>query len=117
MERPLVARLVAAALLTLLAAASPAAAAPRAWQEPITLGTAASAGPGAAAGALTSGGYAVAAWDEGSPAGRRVAVKPAGGAPAVSARYDRAGSPAFAPDPASGACIAWRHDGCSASGP
>lgn len=117
MERPLVARLVAAALLTLLAAASPAAAAPRAWQEPITLGTAASAGPGAAAGALTSGGDAVAAWDEGSPAGLRVAVKPAGGAPAVSALDDRAGSPAVAADRAGGAFVAWRHDDGAGSGP
>src|SRR5437773_1705229 len=117
MERPLVARLVAAALLTLLAAAWPAAAAPRAWQEPITLGTAASAGPGAAAGALTSGGDAVAAWDEGSPAGLRVAVKPAGGAPAVSALDDRAGSPAVAADRAGGAFVAWRHDDGAGSGP
>src|SRR5439155_19463 len=108
MERPLVARLVAAALLTLLAAASPAAAAPRAWQEPITLGTAASAGPGAAAGALTSGGDAVAAWDEGSPAGLRVAVKPAGGAPPVRALDDRAGRPAVGADRAGGVIVAWR---------
>ncbi|HEY3186641.1 MAG TPA: hypothetical protein VGJ70_04155 [Solirubrobacteraceae bacterium] len=114
MERPSLARLLAAATLTLAAAASPAAAAPRTWQEPTALGTVSSPGPGASAGALTSAGEAIAAWDE---AGLQVAVAPRGGAPAISALDDRAGRPAVAVDAADGAFVAWRHDDGSGGGP
>ncbi|HEY3019262.1 MAG TPA: hypothetical protein VGJ32_03675, partial [Solirubrobacteraceae bacterium] len=98
-------------------AASPAAAAPRLWQEPAALGTVSAPGAGAAAGALTSGGEAIAAWGEGSPAALRVAVTPRGGAPATSTLDDRAGRPAVAADAAGGAFVAWRHDDGAGGGP
>src|SRR4051794_4610467 len=96
MERRSLARLAAATLTLVAAGASPA----RATSLP--LGSAASA----PAGALTSTGDAVAAWNESGAL--RASVTPRGGAPTTTTVDDAALAPAVAADDAGGAFAAWR---------
>ena len=99
MERRSPARLVAATLTLLAIAASPAAAAS------LPLATGASA----PAGALTSSGDAVAAWNEAGAL--RASVTPHGGTPSTTSLDDAALAPAVAADDAGGAFAAWRRAG------
>src|SRR3954469_24890645 len=96
MERRSLARLAAATLTLVAAGASPA----RATSLP--LGSAASA----PAGALTSTGDAVAAWNESGAL--RASVTPRRGAPTTTTVDDAALAPAVAADDAGGAFAAWR---------